>query len=275
MVKVILFLILNYTLHSNEKSEVKTDSLFSDREYQIELPSNFSKGNKYGIIFALHGSNSDGKSFQKFLKLGDLTQDYIVIYPTAMYGNWEEGCKCNKPYRLGVDDIGFMAYLLDKFKVKYNVDQKKIFALGFSQGALFAHNIACKLSDRFKGIVTVASPMSVPLSKDCSKKNRIAVLMIHGTSDNVLKYEGSKQGSFSLLATEKVLKLWGSNNGFDADKDLIKEELSEKIHKFYYQSEHNMPVILYKLIGSGHYWPNEIKTRKIVLRFFNSVSRLL
>ncbi|MBX7150945.1 hypothetical protein K1X84_04855 [bacterium] len=258
-----------------ETPYIPFDSSFTDRTYVIDTPGTWVQHKKYPVIFALHGAGGTGsgmRSTARFFET-DERDSCIFIYPDAKVENWEEGCRCNKPYRLGIDDVGFINSLLSDVIREYPVDTTRIYAVGFSQGGLFAQNLGCKLGYRFAAIASVASAMSVPLSEDCGQLTKhISVMMIYGEKDKVLPYNGTDEGSFSLLAAPATAEHW-------ADKLSLKQTTKNQHINDYvlldgYGSAKGDQVLLYTITNGDHAWSfTGMNTRETVLSFFLKHSR--
>lgn len=261
-----------------EEAEI-IPSDFSERTYNIYIPESIEQNENVPLVFVFHGANGNGAGMERgtgFNQLAD-AHKFIVCYPDAATENWEEGCMCNKPYRLGIDDIGFINYLIDKLSGLHKIDSKKIFAAGYSQGGLFAQNVACKLSNKFAAVAAVASSMSVQLYQGCDPKNKISLLMIHGTRDNTLPFNGLDAGSFSLVSTPSVFNLWGKFNECNSETNV--EILPDKgdqyisvIKRTYQNCSGNVKTILYEVEGGGHSWftSPDINATTTIVDFFMS-----
>ncbi|WP_350585641.1 hypothetical protein [Pseudoalteromonas sp. RB2-MNA-CIBAN-0110] len=79
------------------------------------------------------------------------SENYIVVYPQSKVEEWNEGCDCNKPHRLGINDLVFVENVVDDVKAKYNIIDGELFAVGFSQGGLFTQNLMCNSSLKLCG----------------------------------------------------------------------------------------------------------------------------
>ena len=95
---------------------------FSERTYKIYIPESINTGENVPLVFVFHGANGNGAGMERGTGFNQLAEahKFIVCYPDAATENWEEGCMCNKPYRLGIDDIGFINYLMDIRKADYS-----------------------------------------------------------------------------------------------------------------------------------------------------------
>ncbi len=118
------------------------------------------------LLLAFHGAGGTGAGLQSLSKLDRAAGalGWVVIYPDAPLGNWAEGCGCNIADRLAVNDTGFVAALITRAEERYDVDPARVYAVGYSQGGLFAGRLACQMSDRIRAVAMVAAAMSAPLA---------------------------------------------------------------------------------------------------------------
>lgn len=250
---------------------------FSERTYKTYVPESIENGESVPLVFVFHGAYGNGAGMERGTGFNQFAEShkFIVCYPDAATENWEEGCMCNKPYRLGIDDIGFINFLIDKLSAEYKIDSKRIFAAGYSQGGLFAQNIACKLSNKFAAVAAVASSMSVQLFENCKPENKISLLMIHGTRDNTLPFNGLDAGSFSLVSTPSVFNLWGKFNecNSETNNEILPDngdQYISVIKRSFQNCAGNVNTILYEVEGGGHSWftSPDINATKTIVEFF-------
>lgn len=266
---------LSCDVNSSESEDLVTD--FEKRNYEITIPVNYDESRSYSLLFVFHGANGSGIGMKNSVGFDNYSawKQVIICYPDAVVENWEEGCMCNKPHRLGIDDVGYIEYLIEKLSDEYSIDKERIYGVGFSQGGLFAMNLACKLSDKFSGIATVASPMSVPLYNDCAPTNNVSIMMIHGTSDNVLPYYGSVEGSFSLVSSPKAAARWAGFNGCDSNPERTEivtagDNNIGVVKNEYLSCNSDKQVVLYEIVNGGHTWfaADEFNATTEIINFF-------
>jgi len=96
----------------------------------------------------------------KFNTLAD-REGFIVVYPDALGRHWNDGRGLRRYFsqREGVDDVGFIAALIDHFLRELNVDRKRIYVAGMSNGAMMCFRLACELSERVAVVAAVAGAM--------------------------------------------------------------------------------------------------------------------
>lgn len=240
-----------------------------NRQYFLAKPANFDQEKAYKLLLAFHGSGQGAKSMQNFVRLENEDNDYIVVYPQSEVEEWNEGCSCNKPHRLGIDDLGFVENVVAEVTNNYNIIESEMYAVGFSQGGLFTQNLMCNSKLQFKAIATVAAPMSKQLSELCQITNKTNYLLVHGTNDAVLPYNGVPNGNFALIGSERAIELIARQNGIDAQVEVSN---NENITNFIYQNDEHINQLV-RIDEGGHSWTFEnYPSSSQIVNFFNSVS---
>ena len=157
-----------------------------DRTFRIFVPAQLERST--AIVFVFHGTQESGHGAESIIDLThfDRTAEanhFIAIFPEAYDGNWNDGRENEmaQSYLRGIDDIGFVDKILEYTKNEYPVDRHRIFATGFSNGAIFCQYLAANRSAIFAAIAPVSGQLAFPFSKKFHPKDSISVLEIHGT----------------------------------------------------------------------------------------------
>jgi len=233
----------------------------NDRQYLITLPKNYDQEKAYPLLLAFHGAYSNALQMRQGTNFDKETADegYIVVYPESKVENWNEGCECNKPHRLGIDDVKFIDDLITHLNTAYNIDIARIYLVGFSQGGLFAHYLACELSETVTAIAVVAATMSLPVFNNCTPAKNTSVLMIHGTADEALPWEGEKNGTFTLVSANKAFLRWRElNHCENKTTNTYYETPVQSIRitgKTTKTCDGDTKISLIKIEGGKHNWP--------------------
>jgi polyhydroxybutyrate depolymerase len=187
------------------------------RRFRVYRPA--AVGARPGLILVLHWADGTGEKAEELTGF-DREADrlgWIVTYPDAVNpgpsGGWETFACCSQP---GVDDIAFVANIIDRLKVTDAVDADRVFVTGMSRGGMMAYRLGCELADRIAAIAPVAGNMAdangsveaVP-----SRPSRpVSLLAIHGTSDRVVPIEGGVSledvGAIAYAPLSEVLRKW-------------------------------------------------------------------
>ena len=206
-----------FSLEVTGSERDRVDSLQSGgvtRMYAVHLPSGYDTTSS-PVVILFHGSGGNGLDL-KYLTLFELDADpygFLTVYPNAT-SDWAYGCGCTNADTSGVDDVQFVADLLDRLDADYGINRDSVFVVGYAEGAHMAQKVACDATNSFAGLATVAATMSVPLAESCVPTREIPVLMIHGTDDVVFPWDGVlDQGLESVLSADTTALFWATSNG--------------------------------------------------------------
>ncbi len=241
------------------------------RTFDILVPSD----NTFNLplVLMLHGGGGNSKeaAFSTQWLEKAKKESFIIVFPNGSRPdttkpasfrhngqNWNDGSHRNlSSVKTNVDDVGFIRTLIDSLKTTYNIDDKKIYATGFSNGASMAFLLGIECADIFAAIAPVAGSFWLENPK---LKNPISLIYITGDSDPLNPIEGGdiKIGMRSF-GTKKpvvdIIELWV--NLLNAKK--IKDEQQKNIHKVHYQSP-NAEILWITVKNLGHHWPGGKQT---------------
>lgn len=232
------------------------------RTFAAHLPDDYEAGSS-PVVIVLHGIRAIGQSLQ-YISAFDIDADqwgFLVAYPDAT-SDWATGCNCTAADSAGVDDVQFIADLLDKLDADYGINRDSVFVVGYSEGAFMAQKLVCDATDSFVGMATVSATMLASAADNCAPTREIPVLMIHGTDDNDYPWDGAlDRGLASSLAADTAAQFWATSNGCG---DRLESEFvrSDTRYSFdvYRDAFDACPtdgeVILYRMEGAGHGWPD-------------------
>lgn len=183
-----------------------------NRFFELHIPKSATPEASIPLVIAFHGAGGSGPGFQEFARLdGEADKrGFLVAYPSATGVNWAEGCNCTRPDIDGVDDIGFVDNLIARVDQDFNIDTSKIYAIGYSQGALFTHRLACERSETFAGSAMVSGMMSIPVATTCAPAGAQDIMMMHGENDDVLPWTGVPSGLYATLSVLDTFFFWRS-----------------------------------------------------------------
>lgn len=185
-------LILTSAHAQNINKTIFVDGL--QRKYILHLPPSYTTVQNFSLIIALHGGGGTATGAVKLYNLETLADknNCIIVYPDAVNKAWSIPGMASRVKRLNtaVDDVHFISALLDTLIAYYKVNDKKIFCTGLSRGAMFSYYLADALNDRIAAIAPVCGGISKTMAATYSFKKPIPVLMINGTADPLVNYNG-------------------------------------------------------------------------------------
>jgi polyhydroxybutyrate depolymerase len=170
------------------------------RTYQAYIPKGLAPGAP--LVLAMHGSGESGTAMRietgyAFERLAD-ERGFAVVYPNGQNGHWNT-CEIDKDAEQpGVDDVGFLTALADKFIGEIGTDRNRVFGVGLSEGGYMAIRLALEVPSRFRAVAPVAANLSAPENFQCKPVTQggASVILVHGTRDRLIPFDG---GEGSLL----------------------------------------------------------------------------
>ena len=224
------------------------------RSFYLHTPKSYNPNRQMPLVLVFHGSYGSGNSIANVTRFNDLAEQkgFIVVYPNGINHQWSYGSGL---FSLGVNDISFVASLIDYLKQKRNIDSRRIYATGFSSGGFLAQILACNLSTRIAAVASVAASLPANLASSCKPKSPVSVLMINGTGDRAVPYTGGKIGGVGreVVSVPKTIALWRQNNSC-ASKATLKPLLNTEIYR-YSHCRGGAEVELVSVKRGGHRWP--------------------
>ena len=202
---------------SSERATIRVGDL--DRNYLYYVPANLPRNAP--LLFAFHGSSSDAAWLRtsteyKFERLAD-QNGFIVVYPNGYWMSWNDcnqtGTQSAKTAK--IDDVGFVRALIAKFKTDHGVNPSRVFATGVSNGGHFVYRLAFEIPDEITAIAAVVANVPTDDTFDCRVSGKsIPTLIINGTSDPRVPYEGGRTGlSATVRSTQASAEYFVKLNG--------------------------------------------------------------
>ncbi len=228
------------------------------RRYLLYVPESLDQSQPVPLVISLHGF-IEWPAHQEYIsRWNELADEYgfIVVYPQGTgfplrwnaYGRNSDELDMQK-------DVQFMSDLMDKMQNEYNIDPKRIFVNGLSNGGGMSYVLACKLSERIAAIGGVAGAYSYP-SDLCQPDRPVPVIAFHGTADPIVPYEGGVAGrdGFTFPAIADWVKSWTERNGCNPDPDDIPADGDASGIRFS-DCLDGSEVVFYTIAEGGHTWP--------------------
>lgn len=183
------------------------DSIFIDgrwRTFLTHLPSGYHPAIEYPLVLAFHSSGSSGYSsiqYQSRLSIKSDSSRFIVVYPEAVSlkgkRTWNAGDCCAPATTSQIDDVAFVNAILNHLFVKLKIDTIRVYATGFSDGALFCYRLANELSHRFAAIAPVAGGL---VQYPWNPSKAVPIISFHSYKDINIKYNGGiSEGSVGIF----------------------------------------------------------------------------
>lgn len=236
------------------------------RTYLVHVPPGDANAPR-PLLLVFHGGGGTARGMPRFTRMDEVADraGLIVAYPQGIDRHWNDG---RASIKNKADDVGFVRALIDTLERGYNVDRRRVYAAGISNGGIFVERLACDLSDRLAGVAVVAGALAQDYSPQCRPSRPVSVLEFEGTADPIVPYGGGRVVDFGghgeggmVLSAEATTAFWARVDGCATAGALQPQSVRAKLDptRAYFQDwqgcRDGSAVALYQIQDGGHTWP--------------------
>jgi polyhydroxybutyrate depolymerase len=238
------------------------------RSYLVHVPPKYDPQKPTPMVLVLHGAMMNGAMMAPFCGMNEKADEagFVAVYPSGtgagIFLTWNAGGFGEKAAKEKPDDVKFIAALLDNLATVVNVDPKRVYATGMSNGGMMCYRLAAELSDRIAAVAPVAGTMAI---EKADPKRPVSIIHFHGTEDKLVPFKGfgRKTAKFmNLKSVDESIKIWVKAN--DCPSEPKEEKLPNTIEdgtsitkKTYGSGKDGAEVVLFTIEGGGHTWPGK------------------
>ena len=243
-----------------------------ERDYYLHLPSNYNNKSLLPLIIFLHGGGQNIKKMARSSLLNTLAdkEGFLVAYPLGVKKHWNDGrgITYGGKSKNNVDDVAFIAKLIQKLKQTDKVNKNKIYVTGVSNGGMMTFRLGCELSHTLSAIAPAISNIPQNIMRQCKPKSVLSVLLMNGTKDPIVPWQGGtvklwKKTMGQVVSTKESIDFWVKHNRCKKKPKITylpnsnKRDKSTVILSTYGQCKNNSSVKLYTIEGGGHTLPGK------------------
>ncbi|AYU83842.1 hypothetical protein, conserved [Leishmania donovani] len=206
----------------------------AEREAVVYVPKSYptpvggTAPKPVALLLLFHGLNDNCKHFMDatgFVPYAEL-DGFVLVSVCGSLGylgtGWNAGMCCGfleeKP-----NDVAFAKQVVTELSQSVCIDKTRVMAAGFSNGAMLAEVLACDAPEMFRAVASVSGVVEIRPGNDAaltactaavekaSSTVRTSVLMVHGTADLLVPWDGNKLLGFPSIV--KNLEGWRERNG--------------------------------------------------------------
>ncbi len=243
--------------------------------YQIVSPSNYHDKNiSLPLVILIHGAGGNGPVMLEKTGFDLLAEKYnfIVIAPTGLPANpkrnsnflfnprlWNSGVIGNKVQRSNINDLAFFEELIARVESQYQIDRKRVFVIGHSNGGSMAFKLASLLPEKITAIAVVESQNPVYSSQAIQRF--VPTLYILGLDDPLIPIQGGMRAAKGVAwsksvvpSTENAINRW--SNSLNCKKEISEENSTDNFRTFTYcKNSASEKFQVYQIKNHGHEWP--------------------
>ncbi len=247
-----------------------------DREYVVHIPALYKEDRPSAVVIMFHGGGGtaqDAMAETGWCEKAD-QEGFLAVFPEgsrpdpenpASFSNnpqtWNDGSGRENvgAVQREVDDVAFVAALIDDMAARFNVDRNRFYAVGFSNGGAMVFRIGRELSN---SLATIACVASVDWLEEPHVDSHVSLLYMTGTSDPLNPIDGGEifigQTSYGVKPpVQQSIQKWAQMLGCPADSNVIYNS-DGVIGTAFSPCMEGSEVVLYTIEGMGHWWPGWI-----------------
>lgn len=247
------------------------------REYILAGPDIAPEGPR-ALVLLLHGhlgsaANALGAGrapspLTAWLRIADRERIWIAALQGLVgpdhHTGWHD-CRGDDPRNPSADDVAFADSVVRLLIAQGRVDPARIYVMGMSNGAMMSHRLALEMTPAPVAIAAVSGTMA--RHSDCIRVARpVSVLLIQGTRDPLVPYDGGAVGfggrlTSEVMGAEATRDFWLQADGL-SDVFPVVDRLphlgmdATRAERLVYGPDSGPQVELIRIVNGGHVEPS-------------------
>ena len=243
--------------------------MFQDRKrfYELHVPPDYKPGKPLPVVIVLHGGGGNPANVRWQSGMSDVADrgNFIAIYPAGTSPSYEEkflywnsGPKAKSEKQRTVNDVAFIAAVLDDAAKFFTIDPKRVYATGISNGAQMSFRLGCDLYNRIAAIAPVEGHR-YPGEFFAGPPGPLPFIMFHSKVDPYIPYTGGQSPDtsafepFEYKPIPEIIARWVKHNGCDPTNPKI-SKIPNADCKIYTGQSPAGEIQLWSLDDGGHTW---------------------
>jgi polyhydroxybutyrate depolymerase len=253
------------------------------RSYSAQLPAR----KPAPLVIVLHGNTQTGADMAAHTSWPDVArrEGFGVVFPNGLNRAWADlrpnTKRAGRAPPEGTDDVAFIVALIEKFVRDGAADPGRIYVTGLSNGGAMTMTMICARADLFAAAATVIMNLTNEMAASCHPAKQVPMLMINGTADPLIPYEGGRGTSRFAVpgfwSTQQTFDFWRRVNGCGAEDSAVvnldHRDPSDptSVTRISAHCPKGRDVVLYRVNKGGHRMPGNASD----VRFPRIVNMLL
>ena len=226
------------------------------RSYLLYVPKSYDPAVPTPLVISIHGYAEWPAHQMEISHWSTLADQYgfLVVYPsgTQFPLQWNARGLSNSNTDPTLD-VTFISDLIDKLEDQYNIDSKRIYVNGLSNGGGMSFKLACQLSNRIAAIGSVSGAYLLSW-EECKPARPVPAIIFHGTSDPIVPFQGGPSSMFNIPfpAIPEWIDTFANLNGCDpTPQNLMANGDISGVQFKHCKAD----LVFYTISGGGHAWP--------------------
>ncbi|NND65575.1 MAG: prolyl oligopeptidase family serine peptidase [Gammaproteobacteria bacterium] len=237
------------------------------RSFTIYTPNSYHSKKPIPLLVFLHGGGGNVERLKKMSNIHALAEKegFLVAMPKSYNTQWNDG---RLTTRNDIDDVQFIDAVVSKIQTTHNVDVKRLYVAGASNGGMMTQRLACERANTYAAFASVIANLPSALKDKCAPTRAVPMLLINGTDDLLMPWQGGeirkspfKGAGGQVISSIETVVFWASMN--HCDHSAITNHLPDRypndgttIQSYHYENcRDDVTTRLLAIEGGGHTWP--------------------
>ena len=237
-----------------------------DRTYLVH---DFARETPAPVVIVLHGGGGNAANAVRMSGFDRVAarDGFIAVYPNGTSGRtrgrlltWNAGHCCAAAMTNGVDDVGFIAAMIDALVASGRADRTRVYVTGMSNGGMMAHRLAREIPGR---IAAIAPVVGAVFGDEPPARAPMPAFIVVGFTDTVVPPDGGSLQLRALLGRRSAADhdvapalaqatYWATQNGCGTP---VTTETAKTTTSTWSTCTSGAPVVFQRVAGNGHAWP--------------------
>lgn len=239
------------------------------RRYLLHVPTAPQDARGLPMLMLLHGGGGNGEQVAAATGMARLCarEGFVLVCPdgTGALRNrlltWNSGGIDVHAAANEVDDVGFLRAVVADVARRVAIDPVRVHAVGHSNGAMMCHRLAREAADVFASVACVSGAMNFT---GVDPGSPIHVLIVHGTADEHVLYDGGRPKQAIGRAGNRVdasvaaaVQYYRARNGLAGEPKVVVDGKvrTESWERVVPGTQEAVRLQVVTLQGGGHSWP--------------------
>lgn len=175
------------------------------------------------LVIVLHGGGGNPETMVPRWADTARAEGLVIAAPKGLgrndrMGTWNASGCCGEAMTSGVDDVGFVAAVIDDVARDVPIDRRRVYVTGFSNGGMLTHRVAIALGEKVAAAAVVSGAL---FGNEAAARAPVPMLIMHGERDDVVPFTGGKSPTgfvarsqtLPFLSVARAVETWRTADG--------------------------------------------------------------
>jgi polyhydroxybutyrate depolymerase len=238
------------------RAEVRTIDVGGRQRTFILAPGKGSGARPLMLVY--HGGGGTAQAILDQTAIGLAGVDAGMVVASLEAASGTNGRWATSPRDLGtVDDLAFTRAVVREIARSVGIDTNRILAVGYSRGAEFTYQLACRAPDLVRAIAAVAGSFPAayrPWCDSTAAMRRPAAMLASGAADPVISWSRGTPARASVLESARYFANRNGCTGGSTDS-LPGRRSYWKVTRTRFAPCEKADAVLFKIDPLEHLWP--------------------